>query len=245
MAQAQLKRPAGLFIIATLFILAPFGNLIVSFAGSGLPEWYRPTWILALLQTVSDLDWVWLSLVLASGILLLKPHKTTWIAALVTLCGVQAINVYRLMTGAFVEAEALLEMQLLFSILFTAAFIIILYYLRYPYLDRRARWFFPQTKRYTLRTRADVLASDIYQGITESISVAGARIRLKRDMDSCSHRLTNVDVIFPDIQNVKINAKVVQYEDNTLHLKFKQLSKQEKTYILDWFESQNETSAVP
>ncbi|UOF01965.1 PilZ domain-containing protein [Bdellovibrio reynosensis] len=243
MAQATLKRPAGLYFIATLFVLAPIGNLLLSFSTSGLPEWYRPGWLLALLQTVSYFDWVWLSLVFITGLLLYKPHKSTWAAALITLTSVQAINIYRLLTGAFVDSEAMLEIQLLFSIVFTAAFLAVLYYVRYPYLDRRARWFFPQTKRYQLRTPADVLASDIYQGITESISVNGAKIRLKRDLDRSSGRLNFVDVVFPEIQNVKINAKVVQYGDNTLHLKFKQLGSKEKTYILDWFQSQNETSS--
>ncbi|MEN0059381.1 MAG: PilZ domain-containing protein, partial [Bdellovibrio sp.] len=100
---------------------------------------------------------------------------------------------------------------------------------------------FPTAHRYEIRTRADVVGQDIYEGVTESISASGARVKLQRDMGEGSQSLRYVDVIFPGIRNLKIKSRVVEYRDNVLRLKFKDLSKTDREYLMDWMQSQTET----
>ncbi|WP_374030177.1 PilZ domain-containing protein [Bdellovibrio bacteriovorus] len=241
MQPATLKKPTGVFFLAFLFMLAPLGNLLLSFAASGVPGWYEIPVLKAFLQTVSPLDWFWLSLLFITGILLLKPHKTTWTLAIVSLCFVLTINCYRFFTKDFAPDSTLVQWQLVLSSILTFTILILALYFRFPYLDRRAQWLFPTAHRYSFRTPVDVVAQDIFQGVTESISVSGARVRLQRDLEGGSRNLRFVDVIFPEVRNVKIKARVVEYEDNVLRLKFKELRRLEKGYLQDWFRSQLET----
>lgn len=241
MGQDQLKRPTGVYLLAVLFILAPIGNLILSFAGSDYVDWHNPEIILSFLKSVSTLDWVWLGLLFITGLLLLRPHKATWSVAIVSLMLVLFVNVYRWGNGEFSESGLFVHGQLFISCLITAFFLLLAFYFRFPYLDRRAQWLFPAAHRYDFRTRVDVVAQDIFDGVTESISISGARIRLKRDLDE-AQRLRFVDVIFPDIRNMKIKGRVVEYRENVLRLKFKELTERDRVYLQEWFRSQIETT---
>ena len=92
---AGLKKPLGVYAMAFMFILAPLGNILISFLGSGLANWYEPPIFMALLKTVSIFDWVWLGLLLFTGILLFIQHKLSWTVAIVTLVLVLIINAVR------------------------------------------------------------------------------------------------------------------------------------------------------
>ncbi|KHD88818.1 MAG: hypothetical protein OM95_06765 [Bdellovibrio sp. ArHS] len=241
MTQTPLKKPTGIYFLAVLFLLAPLGNLAISFAGSGVPHWYLPPTLFEFLKAVTPLDWVWLGLLFLSGILLFKPHKTSWTLAILSLVFVLVVNGYRFSTHALVGDGLFNQTHLVLSSFVTVGVLLLAFYFRFPYLDRRAQWLFPTAHRYEFATRADVVAQDIFEGVTESISVSGARIRLKRDMEASSRGLRFVDVIFPEIRNVKIKSKVVEYHENVLRLKFKDLSRRDRGYLHDWFRSQIET----
>lgn len=96
--------------------------------------------------------------------------------------------------------------------------------------------------QYEVRTSADVIAQNIHEGVTEMISIKGAQIRLKRDLEEPLKDLHYVDIVLPEIRNIKIKAKVLAYQDNLLNLRFEDLKGDSRSHILDWFESQNETS---
>ncbi|MDG0816562.1 PilZ domain-containing protein [Bdellovibrio svalbardensis] len=242
MQKTELKKPTGVYVLAVLFLIAPIGNLLLSFAGSGIKNFSQPSLIYAFLQGVSPLDWFWLSLLVVTGILLLRPHKTSWTMAIVTLLLVLGINIYRAVTGGLGEVQYA-HWQILFSSMATCAVLIMSFYFRFPYLDRRTRWFIPAAQRYDVRTPIEVVAQDIFSGVTESVSISGARVRLQRDMGPIIKQIRYVDVIFPEIKNVKIKTQVVEYDDNILRLKFKELRGKELNYLRDWLRSQDETNA--
>ena len=60
MSSAGLKRPTGVYFLAVLFMLAPIGNILISFAGSGVHDWYDPSVFTPFLMSIPALDWVWL-----------------------------------------------------------------------------------------------------------------------------------------------------------------------------------------
>ncbi len=242
MQNTELKRPTGVYLLAVLFLIAPIGNLLLSFAGSGLKNFNQPSVIYAFLQGVSPLDWLWLSLLVVTGILLLRPHKTSWTMAIFTLLLVLAINIFRALNGDLGEAQYA-RWQILISSVATGIVLIMSFYFRFPYLDRRTRWFIPAAQRYDVRTPVEVVAQDIFNGVTESVSISGARVRLQRDIGPLAKQMRYVDVIFPEIKNVKIKTQVVEYGDNILRLKFKELRGAELNYLKDWLKSQDETKA--
>lgn len=137
-----LKRAAGIYLLACLFILAPLGNILISFAGSGVERWYDPSVLRSFVQTIPILDWLWLGLLVLTGILLFKPHKLSWSVAIFTLIVVLFINAFRLfqvdpnsITPGFLKLFSGL------AILITLGVLVISFYFRFPYLDRRTKWF--------------------------------------------------------------------------------------------------------
>lgn len=137
----QLKTPTGLLILAFLFILAPLGNISLSFMGSGLANWYEPTIFISLLKTVPLIDWIWLSLLFVTGFLLLKPHKLTWSLAIVTLVFVLSINALRVYQADPNSIDPhFLKVFSVIAVVITLAVLTIAFYFRFPYLDRRTKW---------------------------------------------------------------------------------------------------------
>ncbi len=235
-AENELKKPIFLQILALSFLVAPLGNIIISLAMSGIDGWYAPKVFLPLVATIPLLEWSWLVLVFVSGVLLFIQHKTAWAVAVGTLLVVLGINTYKsfFMMGAFTGPTFMVKAQLIISVITTFAVLLVMFYARYPYLDRRDTWFGKAAARFPIRTATQVIAQDIFDGVTESLSVSGARLRLQKDLGAGAHDLQFVDVIFPDIKNIKTKAQVVEYKDNVLRVRFRGLSKDEKRVIQDW-----------
>lgn len=240
MSETPLKKPIAVYLLAMLFVLAPLGNVILTFSNSGIPQWYEPFVFLSLLGRISSLDWFWLTLVFVTGLLLFKPHMWTWALSIACLFGVSIINTYRVVSGEFDGQGQTVQIQLALSIFITISCLLITFYARFPYLDRRAGWFLSAAHRYSLRTPVSVVAQDIYEGVTSSISISGMFVHLQRDMEESSTKLQYVDVIFPEVKNMKVKARIVEYHDNNLRLKFKDLRGANKAYLLDWLQSHNE-----
>jgi hypothetical protein len=141
MTETTLKKPTGVYLIAILFLLAPIGNILISFAGSGVQNWYDTGVLIPFLQTIPMIDWVWLGLLFVTGILLFRPHKTTWSIALFTLCLVLAINAFRLYQADSNSIDpTFLKVFSVLAIVCTLSILVISAYFRFPYLDRRTKW---------------------------------------------------------------------------------------------------------
>lgn len=137
-----LKKATGIYVLACLFILAPLGNILISFAGSGIDQWYDPSVLRSFLQTIPVVDWLWLSLLVLTGILLFKPHKLSWSVAIFTLLFVLIINAARLFQVDPNSINPLfLKIFSMVAILVTLGVLVISFYFRFPYLDRRTKWF--------------------------------------------------------------------------------------------------------
>lgn len=136
-----LKKPLGVYAMALMFILAPLGNILISFLGSGLANWYEPPIFMALLKTVSSFDWVWLGLLALTGILLFKQHKLSWTVAIATLVLVLLINAIRLfqVDPNSIEPHFLKVFSIL-AVVTTLGVLVIAFYFRFPYIDRRMKW---------------------------------------------------------------------------------------------------------
>ncbi|MES2803885.1 MAG: hypothetical protein V4654_15440 [Bdellovibrionota bacterium] len=138
---ASLKKPLGVYAMAIMFILAPLGNILISFLGSGLANWYEPPIFTALLKTISVFDWVWLGLLMFTGILLFVQHKLSWTVAIVTLVLVLGINAIRLFQADPNSIEPhFLKIFSILAVVTTLGVLVIAFYFRFPYIDRRMKW---------------------------------------------------------------------------------------------------------
>lgn len=137
----SLKKPLGVYAMATMFILAPLGNILISFLGSGLTNWYEPPIFIALLKTISTFDWVWLGLLMFTGVLLFIQHKLSWTVAIVTLVLVLGINAIRLFQVDPNSIEPnFLKIFSILAVVTTLGVLVIAFYFRFPYIDRRMKW---------------------------------------------------------------------------------------------------------
>ncbi len=139
--EASLKKPLGVYAMAILFILAPLGNILISFLGSGLANWYEPPIFIALLKTISIFDWIWLGLLILTGILLFIQHKLSWTMAIMSLVVVLGINAFRLFQADPNSIEPnFLKIFSILAVVTTLGVLVIAFYFKFPYIDRRTKW---------------------------------------------------------------------------------------------------------
>jgi len=235
---SDLKQPIGIYILALLFMLAPLGNIIVSFAGSGVANWYNPTEFMELIKTIPVMDWLWLGGIFVAGLALLIRHKSTWMIAVMALLFVLAMNTYRAFTiDDTVMNPEFVRVQILISILVTFSVLIIAFYARYPYLDRRQQWMFPTAHRYDVKTTVIVHTGGDIAGITESISTAGIRIRLAKNTPALNGK-TEVEFTLSELPALKvIKADVVEFTGDVLRLQFKSFNWGARGVLEAWLKS--------
>lgn len=139
--EASLKKPLGVYAMAILFILAPLGNILISFLGSGLANWYEPPIFMALLKTISVFDWIWLGLLILTGVLLFVQHKLSWTMAILSLVVVLGINAFRLFQADPNSIEPhFLKIFSILAVVTTLGVLVIAFYFKFPYIDRRTKW---------------------------------------------------------------------------------------------------------
>ena len=205
MDQTVLKKPMGVYVLAVLFLLAPIGNILISFAGSGIKNWYDVGVLIPFLQSIPAMDWIWLGLLFVSGILLFRPHKLSWSIAIFSLLLVLLINAYRLFQADSNSIDPVfLKIFSILAIICTLSVLVISFYFRFPYLDRRANWF-SNTRRFDIRTPA--VASGI-KANTESISNDGCRLSF--DVPCEFQKGAILQLKFPEISKSETEAEVIE-----------------------------------
>jgi len=235
---SDLKQPIGIYILALLFMLAPLGNILVSFAGSGVTNWYYPSEFIELIKTIPAMDWLWLAGIFVAGLALLLRHKSAWMVAVFALLIVLAMNTYRAFTiDETVLNPEFVRVQILISILVTFSVLIIAFYARYPYLDRRQQWMFPTAHRYDVKTPVIVHTGGDLAGLTESISTAGIRIRLAKPAESLKGK-TEIEFSFSELPNLKmIKSEVIEFNGEVLRVQYKNFGWGARGVLEAWLKS--------
>jgi len=223
-----LKKPILVYFLAVLFLLAPFGNIILSFAGSGIENWYSPEILFPLLNTVPVFEWIWLGLLFVTGLLLFRPHKLSWSVAIFTLVLILILNAIRVfqMDSSSINPSYLKVFSLL-AILVSLSVLVVAFYFRFPYLDRRASWF-RNLNRHILRTPVKISADAILQGMTESISLKGCMVVLNQAPQMGLVIGRRVSVQFMELEQITVEAEVVDVELDHVRLQFLKLSTDER-----------------
>lgn len=232
MSNSALKKPTGVYIIAILFLFAPIGNILISFAGSGIQNWYDFGIIGPFLQSIPAMDWIWLGLLFVTGILLFRPHKLSWSIAIFTLILVLSINAYRLFNvdGNSIDPSFLKIFSVL-AIICTLSVLVIAFYFRFPYLDRRSKWF-SSTRRFDIRTPA--LVNGI-KAMTESVSFTGCRLSF--DIPSELEKSEIIKIKFLEISNTETDAEVIEVLESGARVEFRNISVEFKQDLYLWLKT--------
>lgn len=234
MSHAALKKPTGVYLIAILFLLAPLGNILISFAGSGVSNWYDFGVMIPFLESIPISEWVWLGLLFLTGILLFRPHKLSWSIAILTLLLILGLNAYRLYHVDLNSIDpTFLKVFSLLAIICTLSVLVISFYFRFPYLDRRANWL-TNIKRMDIRTL--VMINNL-KSTTESLSISGCRLSFDQ------HREFKIDEIvrlkFSEVSDIEIEAKVIENLQFGVRVEFTNLSGDMKNKLEAWLKSRS------
>lgn len=212
---SALKKPIGIYILALLFIIAPLGNILISFAGSGVSNWYEPSIFVAFMQTIPVWEWAWLTLLFLTGVLLFRPHKLSWSFAILTLILILCINIYRIYsTDANSINPQYLKVFSILALFCTLGVLVIAFYFRFPYLDRRANWI-KNVERFDITTEVKV---DQMMAVTESISMTGCKIITASQYPTKAG--DNISVVFAEISSSPVKCTVVENKEKFLRLEF-------------------------
>lgn len=232
MGTTALKKPTGVYLIAILFLLAPIGNILISFAGSGVNNWYDLGVLIPFVQSIPAFEWVWLGLLFLTGVLLFRPHKLSWSIAIITLLLILSINAYRLYHVDLNSIDpTFLKVFSLLAIICTLSVLVISFYFRFPYLDRRANWL-TTAKRFDIRT--GVLINN-FKSSTESLSQTGCRLSFDQHRDFKNDEI--VKLKFAEIPDVEIQAKVIESLEFGVRVEFTNLSGEVKNKFEAWLRS--------
>jgi hypothetical protein len=241
---SDLRAPLGIYILAALFLLAPLGNIFFSFAASGIDNWFYPAKFIELLGAIPVVDWLWLGGIFIAGISLLLRHKSAWMTAVLVLLLVLLMNTYRAFTLDETQMNTeFVRVQILVSILVTFSVLIIAFYARYPFLDRRQQWLAQTAHRYGTATRVSMsIGSAVVQGTTNSLSTNGAQILFEELPEKAKDLKpdSSLDLTFPEMDDLKIETEVVELSGKVLRVKFKNFTWAERSRLEAWLKSRKD-----
>ncbi len=154
-------------------ILAPIGNFAATFSALGIPDWYYPHQYIKLVANVSPIDLAWNLLLFVSGILLLLRRKLAWAIAVFAIFAALAANFY----NWYYDTTNLNSGFFALTSLGSLAMIGVLFYFRYPHLDRRDRWLSSNT-RHPVTVKVEILAPVAISAMLINISATGALLEV-------------------------------------------------------------------
>ena len=162
-----MKRSFVVLALGFLFLIAPFGNIAVSLYALGVDSWYSPlVWAQALPQ-MTGFSQLWLSLVFISGVLILMQVKLAWAIAIFSMAVVLALNIFNI-TSAL--SPQIYDFGFFLS---SIGIIVLLFYFRYPYLDRRDKMLSANARKNTQLPAEVTVGSTTVRGTLKNISASG------------------------------------------------------------------------
>lgn len=243
MSEKVLKKPVGVYFLALLFMLAPIGNIMISFAGSGVPQWYAPDAFMALLGTIPFFEWIWLGMLLVTGILLLKPHRLSWSIAIFSLVVVLILNAVRVLQMDSTSIDpAYLKVFSGLSIVICLSLLVIAFYFRFPYLDRRASWLMVMT-RFEMKTPIKILLERPVSGETRSVSLSGCLFEVTSGVvEPQQYNNKTLKISFMEIPDFTVEASVVDIDGAQVRVNFVNMSAPQKARLKKFLIDSDEKS---
>lgn len=208
------KLPLLVKAIVIGLILAPFGNFAATFSALGVSEWYYPLNFIKYSLQVSLFDLVWNGLLFLSGCLLLLRRKLAWAMAVAAIFLALAANFVNWYLG---RIEGMSTAVFLLASLGSLAMLGILFYFRYPHLDRRDRWL-SKNDRLPVTVPVEVVRPAKGHATLINISSTGALLEMKSDLIGNFPVNTHLTFALPTGKHVQ--AQVVRLSTNSIGVHF-------------------------
>lgn len=200
--------------IIIVLLLAPVGNFAATFSALGLPEWYYPHNFVRLSLQVSAFDWMWNSLLFVSGVLLLLQRKLAWAVAVFALFFALAANFLNWYLGRITNLDTGF---FLLTSLGSLSMLAILFYFRYPHLDRRDRWI-SKNERLPITVKVGIVRPVKCEAMLINISQTGALVEVPETQSGSFALHSQLTLALPTGKH--IDAQVVRVTRNGIGVSF-------------------------
>lgn len=168
----KLKKPFVVWFIGCCFMIAGPANVIQVLYLEHIANWYEPVMWWKLFSQMSWLDQAVCASLPIAGVSLLIQRKNSWLLAVAFVLGACIQNLYCFITDAHLLYPVGIPM------LANSAVLVVFYYFRYPYLDRRERLLGGISKRYPI---ALPVYMEGFQGVSaSSISRGGCFLKFSK-----------------------------------------------------------------
>jgi len=187
-------------------------------------------------QTIfQPFQWI---LIVGTALSLLVRHKSAWAVGLVLmLIFVSTMIVERYWTSGGEDLDSMLGTAKFIGAM-TGLYVIIvmMYFFRYPYLDRRQKWFGPTADRFMVQI--PVLINGSISADTADLSYTGARIALK-DAGENFKKGDRISVQLPEVTDLVCQGEVIAKENGLLRVNFDKMDGESKETLRQWLLSQD------
>lgn len=183
----------------------------------------------------SPFEW---ALIVGSALSLLVRHKSAWLVGLV-LMGIFVLKMGKDRFFPVIEddVEPMVRAAKFLGAmigLFVIGTVGLLF--RYPYLDRRQKWFGPTADRYLVQLPVTINGSIAAE--TTDLSYTGARLVLKNENENIKEG-DRISVQIPEIADLICQAEVVSREKDSLRVNFDNVEGSNKDILRQWLLSQD------
>jgi hypothetical protein len=185
-------------------------------------------------QTIfQPFQWV---LIIGAALSLLIRHKSAWAVGLFFMVAFVGSMVRERYWPVDPEAD-----QQLSSAKFLGAMaglyiiVVMMYFFRYPYLDRRQKWFAPTADRFAVII--PVLINGSIPADTTDLSYTGARINLK-DQGGNFQKGDRLSLQIPEVADLVCQGEVIAKDDASLRVKFDKIDSDSREILRQWLLSQ-------
>lgn len=184
-------------------------------------------------QTIfQPFQWV---LIVGAALSLLIRHKSAWALGLVFM----GLFVASMVKDRFWPSEELDPLlgtaKFLGAMAGLYVIIVMMYFFRYPYLDRRQKWFGPTADRFEVQI--PVLINGSINGDTSDLSYTGAKITLKDQGDNIQ-KGDRLSLQIPDIADLVCQGEVIAKDSAILRVKFDKIDSDSREILRQWLLSQ-------
>jgi len=216
----------AVLLLSICFLLAPFGNMAISFHMMNIPGWYNPGTFFSLFRSLSNLDFALSASIVVTGFLLLFRRKIAWTMAIATLLFSLALNLFLIFQNMNVQGRMI--PQALASAISSLSIGFLIFRFRYPYLDRRDNWSTVH-RRHKVRIPCEATIPFAMSMIIGNISKSGAFLNVE---ESQLARLSIGNLVKLQIEaDFLLEGNIIHKKADGFAIRFLNLSSQQKVQI--------------
>jgi hypothetical protein len=189
-------------------------------------------------QTIfQPFQWV---LIVGAALSLVIRHKSAWALGLIFMVSF-VISMIKDRYWPSAELDPMLgTAKFLGAMAGLYVIVLLMYFFRYPYLDRRQKWFGPTANRFHIQI--PVLINGSIAADTSDLSYTGAKITLKDEAENIQ-KGDRLSLQIPEIADLVCQGEVIAKDSAVLRVKFDKIDSDSREILRQWLLSQDAKKA--